>query len=192
MFLKFLIFFIVQNGDPSKTNEFEQTPLFFPPGRYPRDGPMKSKVNAMIFLRGGMKLLCFQKPLKNQWFSIDFRWKFDSKFLQNVERFGDSESGARGFSMVLRGSNIEDILQNSIIRVVVFSRHFDHRSNGFWRFFCDYEIDLFRLVRKNGRFLLDRCPFFDVNVVNAISFCIFFKKTSWSHLAQSGFSSGCT
>ena len=80
--------------------------------------------------------------------------------------------------MVPGGSNIEENFQKSIIRVVILSGHFDHLSNDFSRFFRDFKIDQFCRPRKNDRFPLDRWPFLDVNVVNAISFCIFFKKIS--------------
>ena len=112
--------------------------------------------------------------------------------IKNLNDFGVRRADPEDFQWSRGGPMLRTFCKNRLYVWLFWVGHFDHLSNGFWRFFRDFIIDQFCRSRKNDRFPLDRWPFLDVNVVNAISFCIFFKKTSWSHLAQSGFSSGYT
>ena len=105
---------------------------------------------------------------------------------------GFGERIPRIFNGLGGGPILRTFCKNLLYVWLFWVGHFDHLSNGFWRFFRDFIIDQFCRSRKNDRFPLDRWSFLDVNVVHAIPSCIFFKKTSWSHLAQSGFSSGYT
>ena len=191
-FFEILIFFSCKNGDPSKTNEFEQPPPVYGPSRSPRVGPTKSKVNAMNFLRAGMKIWCFE----NHWKTIGFSMIFDENSIRNVIKnlndFGVRRADPEDFQWSRGGPMLRTFCKNRLYVWLFWVGHFDHLSNGFWRFFHNFIIVQFCRSRKNDWFSLDRWPFVDVHVVHAIPFCIFFKKISWSHLAQSGFSSGYT
>ena len=131
-----------------------------------------------------------EKPMVFEWFSMKIPSKFSFKFwtiLGFGERIPRIFNGLGGVQCWGRFAKIDYTC--GYVECVTFATRL---LNGFWRFFRDFIIDQFCRSRKNDRFPLDRWPFLDVNVVHAIPFCIFFKKISWSHLAQSGFSSGYT